>query len=327
MPVLCHTPQIEGALDAQLHRSAPRNSPGSRICDAAAVLVQANRGAAHAGRPALRPPDAGAGTEEWERRSTGWSTISRPTAEKCASIERVLGRAGVGGVACTRQGTNSRNCGPRLVSRARELGTRGIYRGEPECFPRVSSGLYRQLYEIDDQYFDIGSAQQRRLELARRYAPHPSDDDVLTRLQHLGGKTNLIDFTRDLNIALFFASYHSPDKDGRVILMEEPPVRRDEGEMFASYKLVPRGNPASMTDVQKASGSNRASPNDWSMTLDGEISLCPSIGNRSFECQSHYYIRRNKVVWLRPFGETEPEPRRPLWRRFIPRWPRALMPG
>ena len=140
----------------------------------------------------------------------------------------------------------------RLISRAHELVPRGIYRGEQKCFRRISSGLYRELYEIDDQYFDIGSAQQRRIELAQRYAPHLSDDDVLTRLQHLGGTTNLIDFTRDLNIALFFSSYDSPDNDGRVILMKAPPVRRDEREVFASYKLLPRGTPASMTDVQKS---------------------------------------------------------------------------
>ena len=140
----------------------------------------------------------------------------------------------------------------RLISRAHELGTRGIYRGEPQCFRRISSGLYRQLYEIDDQSFHIGSAQQRRIELARQYAPHLSDDDVLTRLQHLGGKTNLIDFTRDLNIALFFGSYDSPDKDGRVILMEAPLVRREQRDVIASYKLVARGTPANMTDVQKS---------------------------------------------------------------------------
>ena len=140
----------------------------------------------------------------------------------------------------------------RLVSRAHELGTRGIYRGEPKCFPRISSGLYRELYEIDDRHFDIRAAQRRRIELARQYAPHLSDDDVLTRLQHLGGKTNLIDFTRDLNIALFFGSYDSPDKDGRVILMEEPLVRREQRDVIASYKLVARGTPANMTDVQKS---------------------------------------------------------------------------
>ena len=140
----------------------------------------------------------------------------------------------------------------RLISRAHELGTRGIYRGEPECFPQISSGLYRQLHKIDDPRFDIGSAQQRRIQLARQYEPDLNDHDILTRLQHLGGKTNLIDFTRDLNIALFFGSYSSPDEDGRVILMEEPPVLRQDYEVFAPLKLVPRGNPASMTDVQQS---------------------------------------------------------------------------
>lgn len=60
------------------------------------------------------------------------------------------------------------------------------------------------------------------------------------------------------------------------------------------------------------------SPNDWRMTFDGEsISLCPSIGNRNFECESHYYIRRSKIVWLRSFLETEPDPGPSLWRRVV----------
>ena len=38
------------------------------------------------------------------------------------------------------------------------------------------------------------------------------------------------------------------------------------------------------------------SPTDWKMTFDGEsISLHPSIGNWSFPCQSHYWIRNNRV--------------------------------
>ena len=75
------------------------------------------------------------------------------------------------------------------------------------------------------------------------------------------------------------------------------------------------------------------SPTDWSITFDGEsISLCPSVGNRSFECQSHYYIRRNKVNWLPSFAETEPRLRLPFWRRVAqwpfrpPGWLRQLLP-
>jgi hypothetical protein len=40
------------------------------------------------------------------------------------------------------------------------------------------------------------------------------------------------------------------------------------------------------------------SPTDWKLIFDGEtVSLDPSIGNWSFACKSHYWIRCNKVKW------------------------------
>lgn len=40
------------------------------------------------------------------------------------------------------------------------------------------------------------------------------------------------------------------------------------------------------------------SPAKWSLTFDGQtISLTPSIGNWSFDCQSHYWIDHGQVVW------------------------------
>src|SRR4051812_48089733 len=40
------------------------------------------------------------------------------------------------------------------------------------------------------------------------------------------------------------------------------------------------------------------SPTDWTLSFNGEsISLDPSIGNWSFPCQSHYWIRSNRVQW------------------------------
>ena len=36
------------------------------------------------------------------------------------------------------------------------------------------------------------------------------------------------------------------------------------------------------------------SPSDWKLTYDGEtISLHPSIGNWSFDCRSHYFVKNN----------------------------------
>lgn len=40
------------------------------------------------------------------------------------------------------------------------------------------------------------------------------------------------------------------------------------------------------------------SPDDWKLTFDGRsISLYPSIGNWSFPCQSHYWIKESRVTW------------------------------
>lgn len=40
------------------------------------------------------------------------------------------------------------------------------------------------------------------------------------------------------------------------------------------------------------------SPAEWQLERrDSTVSLYPSIGNWNFHCQSHYWIRRNRVVW------------------------------
>ena len=48
------------------------------------------------------------------------------------------------------------------------------------------------------------------------------------------------------------------------------------------------------------------SPRGWKLTFDGEtISLHPSIGNWSFECQSHYWIDRDNVEWSSRWSQRE----------------------
>jgi hypothetical protein len=46
------------------------------------------------------------------------------------------------------------------------------------------------------------------------------------------------------------------------------------------------------------------SPTDWKLIFDGKtISLDPSIGNWSFPCRSHYWIRNNKVRWAEDWSQ------------------------
>ena len=117
-----------------------------------------------------------------------------------------------------------------------------IYRGEPEQYQehpyhgKVSSNLYRALLtdsimeEGIEEYrkvieSQIGDMEKGTLESAKEYLYEPgsetiSDFEILAQLQHYGGKTNLIDFTTDYLIALFFACDRFYHKDGRVILQK-----------------------------------------------------------------------------------------------------------
>ncbi len=48
------------------------------------------------------------------------------------------------------------------------------------------------------------------------------------------------------------------------------------------------------------------SPTDWKLTFDGRtISLSPSIGNWNFKCQSHYWIKRNEIIYASRWDKDE----------------------
>lgn len=48
------------------------------------------------------------------------------------------------------------------------------------------------------------------------------------------------------------------------------------------------------------------SPTDWKLIFDGKtISLEPSIGNWSLACQSHYWIRNNRVRWAPKWSQKQ----------------------
>ena len=108
-----------------------------------------------------------------------------------------------------------------------------IFRGEPECYPTVSSTLYRQYEEIPIDGSNVEGFQNEMLTAAQEHLPGTTSDfetpvrkpddsfETLTELQHYEGKTNLIDFTTDSRVALFFACDGSPGKKGRVILRKK----------------------------------------------------------------------------------------------------------
>jgi hypothetical protein len=67
------------------------------------------------------------------------------------------------------------------------------------------------------------------------------------------------------------------------------------------------------------------SPTDWKVIFDGAtVSLDPSIGNWSFPCQSHYWIRRGRIRWARKWTREEIEAGRARGRRVKERYAAGL---
>lgn len=108
-----------------------------------------------------------------------------------------------------------------------------IFRGETRCYPKVSSSLYRELQESSPGRSEtvltglVEAVQQSRLLEAGPFAPDKDELEILTELQHFGGKTNLIDFTTDCFIALFFACDGNHLQDGRVVFLERSATPKD----------------------------------------------------------------------------------------------------
>ena len=127
-----------------------------------------------------------------------------------------------------------------------------IYRGEPKThegppyYGKVSSSLWRE-YGLEVKDFDITVIEKEILDGAKKHIgdlPQDSraglaaslnviredidettDFETLTEIQHYGGRTNLIDFTTDYFIALFFACDGHHEKKGRVILQKTEEIQ------------------------------------------------------------------------------------------------------
>ncbi len=125
-----------------------------------------------------------------------------------------------------------------------------LYRGEPANFPKVSSTLYRK-YDIDDSGF-LQKALANHLLHARQYERIEDDFELQSLIQHFGGRTNLIDFSSSIWVALFFATdsglsksilrwpslneANPPTGDGRILVFD--PSKNSRYEYFRDADQV-----------------------------------------------------------------------------------------
>lgn len=85
-------------------------------------------------------------------------------------------------------------------------------------------------------------------------------------------------------------------KSFELVISDILPDRLEQGRIYISIKY------STLAHLCACGCENEVvtplSPLDWSMTYNGkDLSLYPSIGNWSFPCRSHYWIKKNKILW------------------------------
>ena len=134
-----------------------------------------------------------------------------------------------------------------------------IYRGEPEHYDKVTSGLYRQHSSIQGEDVDLEAVHEDLLKDAKKYTGQTDEFEILAFLQHFGGKTNLIDFTENYLVALFFACGTPNDKDGRIILL---PRQIDDGTTSIKKPWSPRHRVIAQNSVFVQTKQGYLEPNE-----------------------------------------------------------------
>ena len=115
-------------------------------------------------------------------------------------------------------------------------GKRYLFRGTTESHEEINSSLYRWAIGnnvVFHERYSPFNIEDEILERAKRhFADSASNIEMLTDLQHYHGKTNLIDFSRNLYIALFFAcDGKHPKKDGELILLDSAKIGKERQEV------------------------------------------------------------------------------------------------
>lgn len=120
-------------------------------------------------------------------------------------------------------------------------GKRYLFRGTTQSYSErgakeINSSLYRWARDegvvFHKKYGPFNIEEEILKKAKRHFADSASNIEILTNLQHFQGKTNLIDFSRNLYIALFFACDEEHHKDpGELIILDPAKIGKERQEI------------------------------------------------------------------------------------------------
>ena len=140
--------------------------------------------------------------------------------------------------------------------RAKCVGGHFVFRGTTSVRSTVDDGVNSSLYrwakqkEVIDDHYKPSEIEKEIVEKAKKHFPDKTSNiEILTVLRHFEGNVNLIDFSRNLYVALFFACHGEIEfnengeittGDGEITIVDEDKCEKLEEidyEKLASGKL------------------------------------------------------------------------------------------
>lgn len=92
------------------------------------------------------------------------------------------------------------------------------------------------------------------------------------------------------------------------VFVEFVPEKLEEGKIYISKTYLTASHNCVCGCGHRVVTPLRPKPRGWRLTEhDGTVTLFPSIGNWSFPCRSHYWIKRNRIVGSYPMSADEIE--------------------
>ena len=111
--------------------------------------------------------------------------------------------------------------------RAKCVGGHFVFRGTTSVRSNVKDGVNSSLYrwakqeDVINKNYKPSDIEEEIVKKARKHFPdQTSNIEILTVLRHFDGNVNLIDFSRNLYVALFFACNGKFGKDGEITIVD-----------------------------------------------------------------------------------------------------------
>lgn len=130
------------------------------------------------------------------------------------------------------------------------------YRGQSDADWPITSGIERKLQPFIENNHSLNNYESRQISNLRRIAHHHLDGDQpdedeniewLALLQHYGGKTRLVDFSRSLFIAAYFATRYDgpPAKSAAIWAVHLGKIERFKMKLFSEFYSTERNEKTS----------------------------------------------------------------------------------